>query len=374
MMTFFMTLLEMSLSASVVALAVMLLRIPFKKAPKIFSYALWSVVLFRLIFPFGVESRFSLMPTFTNTVSFELASTTMPINVASYSSVGQVTNSSFTLVQIMSLIWFLGFLTILIYGVMGYVKLKKQVYFATRVRDNIFETDTITTPFIFGFVRPKIYFPTHIDPAQHEHILLHEERHLKRLDHLIKPFAYVVLALYWFNPLIWLSYFLMVKDMEMSCDEAVLKNTSADLRKIYATSLLNLSTVGNGFLNPIAFGENNVKDRVANVLDFKETKKWVVLMATLFMSIFIIGFASNRPTLAMTNESNVEDEMVASGDEKIQNHYMSNEFPPDEINDDTPFENVTDEVETGNIEIAPHELSAELFSENSKSGIIIFLD
>jgi len=309
MTAIFITVLNMSITASIVALAVILVRIPLKKAPKIFSYALWAVVILRLIFPFSIESIFSLMPTSANIIpqdivfaqnsGIQLAYT--PTNMTVYNPTpnvwqGNEANLVVSVIEIASYVWLIGFVALLVYAVIGYVSLKRCVRFATLVRDNIFESDRIKMPFVFGFIRPKIYFPTMIDPAKHDYILKHEQVHIKRCDYLIKPFAYIAFALHWFNPLMWAAYFLMSRDMEMSCDEAVLKKTSKDIRRNYSTSLLSLSTRRGNLLNPIAFsiGEGNVRDRIANVLKFKKSASWVTALSVIVVGIFLVGFSSDR--------------------------------------------------------------------------------
>ena len=317
MTALFITILNMSITASVVALAVMLARVPLRKVPKVFSYVLWGVVLFRLVFPFSIESVFSLMPTsrvaipqsivyssyptihtgvqFIDTPINAVINNALPPVVQEYSI-----NPIHVFFEIGGYVWFAGLVALLLYALMGYVGLKRRVYFATLVRDNIYESDKINTPFVLGFIRPKIYFPVSIDPSQHDYILKHEQTHIKRRDYIIKPFAYAVFALHWFNPLMWISYFLMSKDMEMSCDEAVLRNTSEDIRNDYSTSLLNLSVKRVSLLNPIAFafGESNVKERVVNVLNFKKTAKWVSVISFIAIAVFLVGFISDRAILA----------------------------------------------------------------------------
>jgi len=303
----------MSITASIAALAVMLIRIPLRKAPKIFSYALWGVVLFRLIFPFSIESIFSLMPTSANVIPQDIVDSQTPmiqtgvqfidlqINTGINNALPIVTiensvNSINVIFEIAGFIWFVGFIGLLIYAVLSYISLKRRVRFATLVRDNVFETDKIKTPFVLGFIRPVIYFPTTINLAQHDYILKHEQVHIKRRDYLIKPFAYIVFTLHWFNPIMWVAYFLMSKDMEMSCDEAVLRNTSEDIRSEYSTSLLNLATERVRLLSPIAFafGESNVKERVENVLSFKKHSKWVTVVSVIAVVVFLVGFSSDR--------------------------------------------------------------------------------
>jgi len=308
MTAIFIMILNMSITASIVALAVMLARIPLRKSPKIFSYVLWGVVLFRLVFPISIESIFSLMPTSANVIQHDifisynptiqtgLPFIDEPINATFYNALPLIESGTnpIMIVTIAGYVWLLGFIALMIYAIIGYAKLRRRVYFATLVRDNIFESDRIKSPFVFGFIRPKIYFPVGID--QMDYIVKHEQTHIKRRDYLIKPFAYIVFALHWFNPIMWLSYFLMSKDMEMSCDEAVLRKTTEDIRSEYSTTLLNLAAERVSLLNPIAFsfGESNVKERVVNVLSFKKRSKWVIVVSLVAIAVFIVGFASNR--------------------------------------------------------------------------------
>ena len=344
----FLTILNMSITASIVALTVMLVRIPLKKAPRIFSYALWGVVLFRLVCPMSVESRLSFMPAPTFVIPQDIVYSQTPaiqagmkivdapineainnalppvgseingansnISISSESSapVGQENNTTLApkdaehaspmsgmnpihaFFNIAAYVWLFGFAALLIYAVIGYIRLKRRVYFATLVRDSIYETDKIETPFVLGFIRPKIYVPTGIDPKQQCHILTHEYTHIKRRDYLIKPFAFIVFALHWFNPIMWAAYMLMSNDMEMSCDEAVLSKTSEDIRGVYSESLLNLSVGKFGLLTTLAFGKSNVKSRVRNVLKFKKPSRGIVIAVAVLVAVLSAGFAVDR--------------------------------------------------------------------------------
>ena len=306
----FITVLNMSITASVVVVAVLLARVVLRKSPRIFSYVLWGAVLFRLVFPFSIESVFSLMPTQPTAIPPDIIFSQypaiqtgipfidMPVNAVIVNALPPVNpadsvNPIHAVLGVAGYVWLVGFLALLVYAIVGYISLKRRVRYATLVRDNIFETDKIKTPFVLGFVRPKIYFPLNINPSQQNYILLHEQTHIKRLDYLIKPFAFVLFALHWFNPLMWVAYFLMSKDMEMSCDEAVLNKTGEDIRGVYSSSLLNLAVKRAGLLNPLAFGESNVKERVVNVLSFKKPKAWVFIMSLLAVSFFLVGFVSS---------------------------------------------------------------------------------
>ena len=317
----FITILNMSITASIAALAVILARILLKRAPKIFSYMLWGVVLFRLVAPFSIESPFSLMPDSSNGIpQFAVYSQAPDIQVmlagpkvsvaisanreiiiladSGNICIGNATPmetaaaSIINIVRVAGYIWLAGFASLILYAAAGYVRLKRLVRYATLVRDNIFESDKVKTPFVLGLIRPKIYFP--LCHAHRDYILLHEQTHIRRRDYLIKPIAYAALALHWFNPLIWVSYLLMTKDMEMSCDEAVLRRISADIRGEYSTCLLNCSVNKGSLLYPLAFGESSVKERVLNVLSFKRPKLWVSALSVMAVLVVFVGFTSNR--------------------------------------------------------------------------------
>ena len=333
----FLTILNMSIAASIVALAVMLVRIPLKKAPKIFSYLLWAVVIFRLIFPFSIESIFSLMPTPANVIpqniiylqSPEAQIADTPVNVIVNNAMPvSETNLAVTAVEVVGYVWLIGFIVLLVYAAPGYISLKRRIGFATLVRDNIYETDRIKSPFVLGFIRPKIYFPTSIDPLRYDYILKHEQIHIKRRDYLIKPFAYIVFALHWFNPIMWIAYFLMSKDMELSCDEAVLRKTDEDIRKSYSMSLLCLSVKRVSLLSPIAFavGESNVKERITNVLRFKKSANWVTVVSVILVGIFLIGFSSDRvlaaPIPAIINTQINSEQAEELGLSILNEHFL----------------------------------------------------
>jgi len=304
----FITVLNMSITASIVALAVMLVRVPLKIAPKVFSYALWGVVILRLVLPFSIESVLSLMPATTNIIPIDIATSNMGTglgdtqggmaDIGTMPIIRQAAESNLivNVVVIAGYVWLFGFILLLVHAVLGYISLKRRVRFATLVHDNIYETDNIKTPFVLGLICPKIYFPTTIDPQTHDYILRHEQIHIQRRDYIIKPFAYVVFALHWFNPLMWVAYFLMSKDMEMSCDEAVLRKTEVDIRRDYSMSLLGLSVKRVSLLSPIAFasGESNVKARISNVLRFKRAARRVTVASVIAVSVFLVGFSSDR--------------------------------------------------------------------------------
>lgn len=319
--------LNMSIAASIVATAVILVRFPLKKAPKIFSYVLWAVVFLRLICPFRFESPASLMPTNTEiippttiTASFPHINSGIPIidepinlfierNLPHANLVASVNPVQIAL-SIGAYIWLCGVVVLVLYAVVGYIRVKREVYDATLISDNIFETDKIPTAFVLGFIHPKIYIPTVVNGVQLDYILKHEQVHIRQRDYLIKPLSFLVLAVHWFNPVVWISYYLMSKDMEMSCDEAVLRKSVEDIRQTYSTSLVNLYAQKPRLLSPLAFGEGSFKSmkaRVKNVLNFKKTPRWAIVLCSCVLVLFMAGFTTNPPrSLTVDNYVNAD--------------------------------------------------------------------
>ncbi|AOT69295.1 M56 family metallopeptidase [Geosporobacter ferrireducens] len=319
MTSLFTTILNMNITASYVVLAVIAIRLLFfKKAPKIFSYALWLPVWIRLVFPFSFNSSFSFLSllklnTQTSTGTMEYIPNNIgfmqnPVVDVGIHRINNAVNTSLPpaapaasvnpmqiIMGIAGMIWVIVLSILLICSIISYLKVINNVKTATLVKDNIFETDRITAPFVCGFIKPKIFIPTGMQPKELSYILAHEQTHIERLDYLIKPFAFLVLVVHWFNPLIWLSFALMSKDMEMSCDENVLKKLGNDIRVNYSNSLLSLSIKRSNLLtaSPLAFGESNIKSRIKNVLNYKKPTYFVVAAAFIVSLIFTIGFISN---------------------------------------------------------------------------------
>ncbi|SMB85808.1 Signal transducer regulating beta-lactamase production, contains metallopeptidase domain [Desulfonispora thiosulfatigenes DSM 11270] len=312
MINLFIEILNMSILASFVALVVMVLRIVLKRAPKIISYSLWIVVLFRLVCPFSLENSFSLNLFSSEVIKPEIMYTQNPEINSNVGIIDETINQSLNnslppvnpaasvnpmgiIMEVSTKIWVIGIIIMLCYGIFTYLRVKNKVKFATLVEDNIFASDQIKTPFILGLIKPKIYLPLGIDSNEQDFILKHEQIHLKRLDHLIKPIAFLVLTIHWFNPLIWLSFILMSKDMEMSCDESVLKSSNEDIRKNYASSLLSFSVKKSGILSPLSFGESNVKSRIKNILNYEKPSFWILMVTVILVVIIGIGLLSDAP-------------------------------------------------------------------------------
>ena len=302
----FLTILNMSLTASYVIIFVILIRLLLKKAPKVISYALWGVVAFRLTIPFSFESMLSLMPRNTNVVpiphdiiyqqSPQINSgigvvDTLVNNSLPAPTIGASVNPLQIYLEIGAYIWALGIIALLVYSFVSILILKRQLENSRLIEENIFEAKNLKTPFVLGLIKPKIYLPVGLNDTERSYILLHEQIHIKRKDHIIKVLSFLILSVHWFNPLVWIAFILMSKDMELSCDERVLKQiNNEDIKKPYASSLLSLATekhILNG--SPLAFGEGNVRGRIKNVLDYKKPKFWIVLVS--IFAVVIVGFA-----------------------------------------------------------------------------------
>lgn len=306
MSNYFIQILNMSITATYVAIIVMLARLFLKKSPKIFSYLLWLIVLFRLVCPFSIESSLSLIPdnseviSYNNTLSQSEGSVNdVETNYSNFSpsflspDSNRENNNSGIVIKVLSVIWAFGVITFLIYGVLSFVKIKLKLSTATLIKDNIFETDRIETAFVFGFVKPRIYIPVNLSECERDYIIRHEKIHIKRYDHITKIIAYLALAIHWFNPVIWISYFLMVRDMEMSCDESVIKHMEMNIRRNYSNSLLSLSLKQSGLISPIHFGDSNVKLRIKNILNYQKPSFWIVAVAALIIILLSLFFVTN---------------------------------------------------------------------------------
>jgi len=331
----FISVLNMSLTASYAILFVIIIRLLLKKAPKVISYALWGVVAFRLVAPFTFESVFSLLPRNGDRdpipqdrihqqspqinsgieVVDSFVGGTLPAP-----TVGDSVNPLQIYIQIGSYIWVLGMMALLIYSLVSVLLLKKQLKNAQLIEQNIYEAENLKTPFVLGLIRPKIYLPVGLHVEERSYILLHEQTHIKRYDHIIKLAAFLVLSVHWFNPLVWVAFMLMSRDMEFSCDERVLNKMNSDIyiRKSYASSLLSLATdrhILNG--SPLAFGEGNVKGRIKNVLNYRKPRFWVLACSIVIMIAVGIGLIANPKIKGIDGLEQITDSKNISSGEKV---------------------------------------------------------
>jgi beta-lactamase regulating signal transducer with metallopeptidase domain len=302
----FITVLNMSLSATWAALLVMLVRIPLRRAPKVFSYALWGVVLFRMVCPVSFEGAFSLTPVYPEAIPKDIVYAAQPQIQSGITVLDQVVNQSLPaanpvasanpvqiFLEIAARVWIAGGMLLLIWSVFSYLRFRQRLGQAVREEKNIFSSDRITTAFVLGFFRPRIYLPLHLEEKERRYILCHEQVHIRRGDHWIKATALLALFLHWFNPVLWLSYRLMCRDMEMSCDERVMDRMGEGIRRDYSNSLLSISMRQNGLVSPLAFGENDVSGRIKNVLHYRKPAFWVILALLAAVLVLAVCLAAN---------------------------------------------------------------------------------
>ncbi|WP_052339308.1 M56 family metallopeptidase [Gorillibacterium massiliense] len=318
MTSLFISVLNMSLTASYVAAAVMLVRWLLRKSPKRYSYVLWLAVLIRLVLPFSFMFHFSLLsllpnkpaanPTVMEYVPENIGLMQTPAVETGITGMNRVVNTSLPAANpgdsvnpmqiylfLGHILWIIGVLVLAVYFLIAYGKIKRLVRTATLVQGNIYETDRITTPFVFGLIRPRIYLPADLDGDERISVLLHEQTHIERWDYLIKPISFLLLAVHWFNPVIWLAFAMMSKDMEMSCDERVIRILGSGMKGSYARSLLLFSAPKSIPLSgsSLAFGEGNSKARIKHILAYRKPKAWVATVSACLVITLIIGCTAN---------------------------------------------------------------------------------
>lgn len=371
--------LNMSYQAGIIICIVLIMRQIFHwiRVPKRFSYMLWLIPFFRMLCPWTVESRFSFMPirfmnrgiqgilnrtavSESNAVQQALpyipdmesglnnpfAGETIPVTTVPAASAGS--DAVWSWISLAGIIWLTGMFLILLFSVISYWRLKRNLSCSVCIKDNIYLTDYIETPFVLGVWKPRIYLPSGIQNREFRYVIAHEQVHIRRRDYLIKIAAFVIVSIHWFNPLAWVAFIYMGKDMELSCDEMVLKQFGPDCRTEYASVLLEL-TVGKHRLSgtPLAFGEGDTKGRVHNIMKYKKPITIVVVFAVLALLALAVGLLTlpksegNTPEpqgnildsseAANSSEQNKESEIeelenAAASDESVNKAQMDREL------------------------------------------------
>lgn len=291
----FLTVVNMSIIGSLAIILILAVRLLLIKAPKVFSYCLWAVVLFRLLAPFSFDSVVSLIPINKQPVPLDLVSMQSPaintgiVNVdeAISSVLPSVTNIDGTsklplMITIMESIWMAVVLAMVVFGFYSLFKLRRKLCSASYIGGNIYQSKWVDTPFVLGIINPKIYLPTGLNEIEKEYIILHELNHIRRGDHIIRLISYLALCIHWFNPLVWIAYKTSGKDMEMANDESVIRKKGDAIKKDYSSSLLTLSTRKRGVSPmPLAFGEEDPKRRIKNIINYKKPMAWAVVAAVV---------------------------------------------------------------------------------------------
>ncbi len=307
----FLKLLNMSITASYLCLAVLLVRLLLKKAPKAISCALWALVGLRLLFPFSLESVLSLIPSAEPLPEDILLSPTPTINsgIPAINSVvnpvisgslapnpGDSVNPMQVITTVAGYVWVIGMIAMLVYMLITYLRVRGKVTEAVKIEGNVYECDHVDTPFILGVIRPRIYLPSSMNEADRAFVIAHEQAHLRRLDHVWKPLGFLLLTVYWFNPLLWLGYVLLCRDIELACDEKVIRELGTDIKKQYSETLINCSVPRRAISAcPLAFGEVGVKGRIKSVLNYKKPAFWIILVAVVALVVTGVCFLTDPP-------------------------------------------------------------------------------
>ncbi len=318
----FLQIVNMSISAGWIVLAVLALRFVLKKAPKWLTVMLWGIVAVRLVCPFSVESVLSLIPS-AETISPEIMLDTEPhINSGIpilNSAINPIITESFApkpeasanplqiLIPILAAVWVLGIGSLLLYTAVSYLRIRRKVGTAVLLRENIYQCETVVSPFVLGVLKPKIYMPFAMDGQNADYVIAHERAHIRRKDHFWKPLGFLLLSLHWFNPLMWLGYVLLCKDIELACDERVIKEFDTEQRADYSQALLTCSVNRRMIAAcPLAFGEVGVKERVKSVLNYKKPAFWLTLAAALALVLTAGCMLTDPDTTDPTVPGNLE--------------------------------------------------------------------
>lgn len=357
MSNFFLEIVNMSITASYLIVAVIVLRLVLAKAPKWIRGILWGLVGIRLVVPFSFESMFSLLPgkspipadtlqsTATGTdagapsvmldfntsagaapQSTDMAGTFVPVEEA-------VQTASVSWTDILAIVWLVGMIVMLAYCIISYLRLKQRVadaviYSGDLCADGhkekafekrgkkytIYQSEKVASPFVLGFFKPGIYMPFQMAAEDMECVIAHEKAHIARKDHWIKPIAFLLLSFYWFNPLVWVAYILLCRDIELACDEKVIKEMGENHKKAYSKALLKCSAPGRMISAcPLAFGEVGVKKRIVNVLNYKKPAFWIILVSLLLCVVVAVCFMTKpkEKTIPYINDGSVEWENVS---------------------------------------------------------------
>lgn len=317
MTEFFLNIVNMSISASWLVFAVLLLRLLLKKAPKWINVLLWGVVAVRLICPFSFESVLSLIPS-PQTINPEIALNS-PVIDSGVTIIDNVINPIISeatisiqpekdinffqfILPYLAGVWLVGIAALLIYTLVSFLRLKRKIGTAVLLCDNIYQSESVVSPFVLGIIKPKIYLPFNMNGQDMEHVIAHEQAHIRRKDYLWKPLGFLILTLHWFNPMVWFGYILLCRDIELACDEKVVKELNNEQRADYSEALLACSVNRRMIAAcPLAFGEVGVKDRIKSVLNYKKPAFWIIVVAIVVSITVAVCFLTNPVNSSVYN-------------------------------------------------------------------------
>ena len=331
----FLKIINMSISASWLVLAVLLLRFVLKKAPKWVNVLLWGIVAVRLAFPFSIESALSLIPS-AETIPPNIGMNTNPtinsginainnavnpiISQSNTPMAGASVNPLQITIGIFEYTWIFGMIALALYTAISYWRLHRKVDTAVRYKDNIFQSENVKSPFVLGIIKPRIYLPFNMNGQNLEHVVAHEQAHIHRKDHWWKPLGFLLLTIHWFNPLMWLAYVLLCRDIELACDEKVIKELGNEQRADYMQVLVACSVNRRMIAAcPLAFGEVGVKERVKSVMNYKKPAFWVIIIAVIICvgvaACFLTNPKQDRYTLRIVVPAGSQEEFVYTEEE-----------------------------------------------------------
>ncbi len=326
----FLKIVNMSISACWIVLAILLLRLILKKAPKWINCVLWGIAGLRLIMPFSFESIFSLIPsaeTISKTPDSPRPQIDSGVSVIDNQINGYLQGNYFEgvtrpmgnfvdITTILAIVWIIGIVALLIYTLVSFLRLKSKIGTAVLLRDNIYQSEAVVSPFVLGIIKPKIYLPFNINGQDMDHVIAHEQAHIRRKDYLWKPLGFLILTLHWFNPMVWLGYVLLCRDIELACDEKVVKELNNEQRADYSQALLTCSVNRRMIAAcPLAFGEVGVKDRVKSVLNYKKPAFWIIVVAIIVSIAVAVCFLTNpvKPTDIQNGSYKLSTEIYFDG-------------------------------------------------------------
>lgn len=347
----FLEIVNRSIAASWIVIAVLILRFCLKEAPKWVNVLLWGIVAVRLIFPFSIESALSLIPS-AETVSPSIMMETAPSVQTGVPALDQVINpvidhslspapgaSANPLqiwISVMAAVWLAGAAALLLYSAISYWRLRRRVREAVILRDNIYQSENAGSPFVLGIIQPKIYLPYSVDRGALAYVIAHEQAHIRRGDHWWKPLGFLLLTVHWFNPLLWLSYILLSRDIELACDEKVIREMGSEQRADYTQALVSCSVSRRSIAAcPLAFGEVGIKERVKSVMNYKKPAFWIVLASVVVCAVAAVCFLTDPKT--ERSSPSVGDNVSGLGPAQTEKwfDYLEN---PEEMNWDERLE------------------------------------
>ncbi len=325
METLFIRMLNLSINASIMIAAILFFRLVFRKAPKWINCLIWSLVGIRLLFPFSIESSFSLIPKqdpipSSIVIWTPVSSVAQPdVTTSLETSVNASRSSTGSILQILSYVWIVGLILMLVYAVFSYLSLRNKVKTATLYSVGVKQSENVTSPFVLGIVKPTIFIPYSLDGPDLKYVLSHERAHIRRRDYLWKPIGFLILSVYWFNPVIWLAYISLCRDIELACDERVINRLNSDARKEYSRALLNCSVKHKLIIAcPVAFGETDVKGRVKKVMNYKKPAFWIIILAVLCCIAVGVCFMTYPKTRSIADNEKDNVAKETNGTESAQ--------------------------------------------------------